>query len=235
MGIQYGVGKTCFIQVNKLDCDGVPLTGTGNSLVLCCVASYKATAVAEDSDDVEGTCHTYPGSSEIKRYDFEWDLGENVDWELLVMLGTHNPLFDAQGNMIGVSPICGSSSSACSPACNDTGCSNAGVSLMGFNQAVCGDKILPQFAVDIFPRLTFTLEAHEISRSGKEVDFDAGVILTGKTRSNNNWGFGPGDIWTGEDALSGCVVNTLSDMAPESCDCDVCDWEADRSSIAVGG
>lgn len=236
MGVRYAVGDLCKIQVNKLDCDGSPLSGPMNSLVLCCVSNFEATPITDDTDDRKGICTTIPGSSSIDGFDIEWNLGELLDADLLVMLGTHQYVYDATGNVVGSEPICGENNKRCGPGCRgDDPCPNQGVSMLAWSEAWCGDQLLPQMHVDAFPRLTFTVEGLTINRSYQQDFESSSVIVNARTRTNTGWGQGPGAIYPDPAGLTNCTAGYLTDVYPDYCDCEICDWAFDTSTVAVGG
>lgn len=229
MTVCYSAVDLCGLQLNRLDCDGMVLSGPTDVVVSCSAVDITVTPVQggdtdeqRDPNGSRGFCAKREGSTKIESVTVEMTLCSRTDAEMMELLGIWDLVRDAAGDVIGVkSKCCGSTVCACDPG--PTTCSNPGVALHLWHLAWLGDEGHPDYkwAMQTIPRVKFDPASVVVTRNS---EFNT-YTVTGTGNCNDEYGNGPGNIYPDPAGMDSCWAELLTNTGPsDMCDCDRCGY-----------
>lgn len=228
----------CSIQINRLACDGTPLTvADGDTNVIMLAGAGDATevelgkiyeTVASQSD---GVCWSAPASKSKTGDEAVLRHCSTTYLDLITTLGNDEPVFDLAGNTCGhASPKNGEGSECC--YCNESACEDGeDFSIMFWscmldcdNEPIRDEEGNVIYEVCVLPRISDVTPAQRRRKSSTPSNNRVDYNFT--LEANSNYGFGPGDAFIGEafydvngEVICSAAVNFQTTIAPPTAGC----------------
>lgn len=183
--IAFSKGRLLFLQFNRNDTDGSPLTGASDAVVLAgdCVQTISDEDITTTDAAQEDGCVTIPERVRRTGQRLTITLGSKVDVDFLDLIGDGDPLVDG-GQQIGWQEVVSGGSQ-----CICAGSGAVSLSLLAFYEAWLCDQCVG-VAVRGWPSVS-------LSRTGNRQTQRGQVLSTyqyqGQYTTNSGYGQGPGD------------------------------------------
>lgn len=224
----------CGAQFNRNDCDGNILNGTSDVILTCGVVEIERSELTGDertSTDPNGQggfCAKRVINPTVEGYEYQITWCSRIDPELLEILGLYDRVTDdgtPTGNTIGFKPRAADASCLCEPG----SCLVPGVTVHFWKLAWDGEdpNVNFDFEVEAVPRLipapgtTFTFND----------EFNQ-VVITGRSKTNPNYGQGPGNIYPEPAGLDREFAQFLTNTGfPGGCNCNACGYAPGGTAI----
>lgn len=241
--VPYTSVGVCYVQINRNDCDGFPLTvadGDGNVIILGTAGDATELELSQQYEtqaaQSDGPCWFSPASKTKSgaQATLRWCSTTMVD--NILLHGQWLPMYDTAGNICGWAGPKVGASECCK--CNGTDCVSNGFSIISVScpQDCNGKQIKdedgnPLWEYTIITQVDDVTEVQNRRRSStpsnNRVDYQYELV------SNDNYGFGPADAFiadgvyqeNGLDAVCTDVMVFLSPQAPPTVGCP-CDEDA---------
>lgn len=225
----------CAVQVNRLDCDGLVLSGATDVVVSCSLVDITATPIKgeernqRDPNGQGGYCAERNIPAEIVGYDIEITLCSRIDVELMELLGIFDPVLDATGAIVGYKSMgCSTTECLCNPP--EEGCTDPGVAIHIWHIAWQGEERHPDFpfVIEAFPKIKFDPTETTTTRNS---EFNTHTIK-GRAYCNDEYGQGPGSIYPDPTGLGTFRSEWLTETGPpNSCNCELCGYAETGAAI----